>query len=75
LNSAIIQSMPCSEFSTAAEQQNKKISGKSTTGMKKEVELPKKTAERIKMREKKKQPKMKVSGKSVFKLKGLIIKN
>jgi hypothetical protein len=41
--------------------------------MKKEVELPKKIAEKIKMREKKKQPKMKVSGKSVFKLKGLII--
>jgi hypothetical protein len=40
--------------------------------MKKEVEIPKKTEERIKMREKKKQPKMKVSGKSVFKLKQII---
>lgn len=67
--------MPRSEFSTAAEQQNYKISGKSTTGMKKEVELPKKTEERIKMREKKKQPKMKVSGKSVFKLKNILTKN
>lgn len=41
--------------------------------MKKEVELPKKTEEQIKMRDKKHAPKMKVSGKSVFKLKGLII--
>jgi hypothetical protein len=41
--------------------------------MKKEVELPKKIEERIKMREKKKQPKMKVSGKSVFQIKKIII--
>ena len=41
--------------------------------MKKEVELPKKTEERLKMREKKQKPKMKVSGKSVFKIKKLII--
>jgi hypothetical protein len=40
--------------------------------MKKEVELPKKTEERIKMREKKKKPKMKVSGKRVFQLKKII---
>jgi hypothetical protein len=42
--------------------------------MKKEVELPKKTAEKIKMREKKIRPKMPVSGKSVFKLKKIINK-
>jgi hypothetical protein len=41
--------------------------------MKKEVELPKKIEERIKMREKKKQPKMKISGKRVFQLKKIII--
>ena len=42
--------------------------------MKKEVELPKKTEERIKMREKKKQPKMQVSGKRVFQLKNILNK-
>lgn len=43
--------------------------------MKKEAELPKKTEEKIKMREKKIKPKMKISGKSVFKLKNILTKN
>ena len=42
--------------------------------MKKEVELPKKTEERLKMREKKQKPKMKVSGKRVFQLKNILNK-
>jgi hypothetical protein len=42
--------------------------------MRKEVEMPKKTEEKIKLREKKKQPKMKISGKSVFELKKIISK-
>jgi hypothetical protein len=41
--------------------------------MKKEAEIPEKTKQRIKMREKKNKPKMKVSGKSVFKIKQIII--
>jgi len=40
--------------------------------MKRENELPKKTTEKIKMREKKIKPKMPVSGKSVFGLKKII---
>jgi len=38
-------------------------------------ELPEKVEEKIERREKKKKPKMKVSGKSVFKIKKILTKN
>jgi hypothetical protein len=40
--------------------------------VKKEKELPKNTEEKIENREKKRKPKMKISGKSVFQIKKLL---